>query len=119
MDRRRRGLLGLVSLTALAGLGLRASAQSEPMVIKVEAKKFEYIPGEIRLAVGVPVVFELSGNDTEMGFNIPDFKVRGDIFPGKVTRVPFTPERAGTFTFYCDVFCGSGHEDMSGTLIVA
>jgi cytochrome c oxidase subunit 2 len=29
-----------------------------------------------------------------------------------------TPDKTGTFTFLCDVFCGSGHEDMSGTLIV-
>jgi heme/copper-type cytochrome/quinol oxidase subunit 2 len=31
----------------------------------------------------------------------------------------FTPDRAGSFTFLCDVFCGSGHENMSGTLNVS
>jgi heme/copper-type cytochrome/quinol oxidase subunit 2 len=31
-----------------------------------------------------------------------------------------TPDRAGTFTFVvCGVFCGTGHEDMSGTLVLS
>jgi heme/copper-type cytochrome/quinol oxidase subunit 2 len=30
----------------------------------------------------------------------------------------FTPDKAGTFTFLCDVFCGDGHEGMSGRLVV-
>jgi cytochrome c oxidase subunit 2 len=30
-----------------------------------------------------------------------------------------TPDKSGTFTFLCDVFCGTGHEEMSGTLIVS
>jgi cytochrome c oxidase subunit 2 len=38
--------------------------------------------------------------------------------PGKVVSLELTPDRAGTFTFLCDVFCGTGHEDMSGMLIV-
>ncbi len=53
-----------------------------------------------------------------MGFNAPDFKVRTDIPPGKLMRVELTPDKAGTFTFFCDVFCGSGHEEMNGTFIV-
>jgi hypothetical protein len=28
------------------------------------------------------------------------------------------PERAGTFAFHCDVFCGDGHEEMSGRIVV-
>jgi len=33
-------------------------------------------------------------------------------------RIAFTPARPGEFEFVCDVFCGSGHEDMTGTLVV-
>jgi cytochrome c oxidase subunit 2 len=32
--------------------------------------------------------------------------------------VRFTPDKVGRFNFHCDLFCGSGHEDMMGTLIV-
>jgi cytochrome c oxidase subunit II len=115
---RRRILLGALGLGGLGILGARALAQPAPLVVKVAAKKFDFTPSEIRLKKGVPVVFELTTTDTVMGFSIPDFKVRADIIPGKVTQLPFTPDRAGKFAFLCDVFCGSGHEDMQGTLIV-
>ena len=53
-----------------------------------------------------------------MGFNLPDFKIRTDVVPDKVTRLPFTPDRTGTFDYYCDVFCGDVHEDMGGKMQV-
>jgi cytochrome c oxidase subunit 2 len=52
------------------------------------------------------------------GFNLPDFGVRTDVLPGKVTRIRFTPDKTGEFVFFCDVFCGDGHEQMSGVLTV-
>jgi cytochrome c oxidase subunit 2 len=33
-------------------------------------------------------------------------------------RLAFTPDRPGEFEFVCDVFCGSGHEDMGGVIKV-
>jgi cytochrome c oxidase subunit 2 len=49
---------------------------------------------------------------------LPELGLRADIEPGTVTRVPLTPSRAGTFPFACDIFCGDGHEEMSGELVV-
>ena len=35
------------------------------------------------------------------------------------SRIPLLlTDKAGSFAFNCDVFCGSGHEDMGGTLVV-
>ena len=28
------------------------------------------------------------------------------------------PDKTGKFTFSCDVFCGDGHEEMTGTIVV-
>ncbi|MEO7728538.1 MAG: hypothetical protein ABIS45_14885 [Burkholderiales bacterium] len=44
--------------------------------------------------------------------------MRGDIVPGKATRVRLVPDKTGTFIFLCDIFSGSGHEEMNGKLIV-
>jgi len=116
---RRRAL----AVAAAGGLGLvlvawRAQAQDQPRIIPVTAKKFTYEPNEIHLKVGEVVILELRSLDVVMGFNSPDLKVRTDILPGKVTRLELKPDKAGTFPFFCDVFCGSGHEDMNGTFIV-
>jgi cytochrome c oxidase subunit 2 len=112
---RRSIVAGGVALLAAAVAGVRAQ---QPRVVKVVARKFVFRPEEIVLKRGEPVTIELTSADVVMGFNAPDFKVRADIIPGTVTSVTFTPDKAGTFTFLCDVFCGDGHEAMSGRLVV-
>jgi cytochrome c oxidase subunit 2 len=119
LDVNRRRMLGAsTGILVCAALGAGFAARSEEKVIRVTARKFIFTPNEIALKKGEPVVFELSTLDVFMGFNVPEFKVRSDIVPGKVMRLALTPDRAGTFTFLCDVFCGDGHESMSGTIVV-
>ena len=87
-------------------------------VIKINARKFTFSPDILTLRKGVPVILEFTSSDVIMGFNAPDLKSRVTIVPGKVTRIRIVPEKIGMFTFLCDVFCGSGHEDMTGTINV-
>jgi plastocyanin len=94
------------------------TAAASEKVIKVTAKKFEYNPAQIVVVRGQPVVLELTSLDRLHGFNCPALGVRADVEPGKVSRVRFTPQEAGTFEFHCDIFCGSGHANMRGTIVV-
>ena len=107
-------LLGLVACAEYA----RSQSKVSEQVIKINAHRFAFAPNVINLKVGAPVILEFTSSDVIMGFNIPDLKSRVDIIPGKVTRIRIVPEKVGTFTFLCDIFCGSGHEDMSGTINV-
>ena len=119
VDAKRRRMLGAsTGILVCAALGAGFAARGEDKVIRVTARKFVFTPNEIALKKGEPVVIELSTLDVFMGFNVPELKVRSDIVPGKVMRVALTPDRTGTFTFLCDVFCGDGHESMSGTIVV-
>ncbi len=56
--------------------------------------------------------------DYAHGFDLSKFKVRRDLIPGKEVEATVTPDNIGRFVFVCDNFCGDGHEDMSGVLIV-
>ena len=87
-------------------------------VVHMTAKKFEYTPSAITLKKGVPVILEITALDRDHGFKIPALGVRADLKSGQVTRVRIVPDRTGTFKFRCDVFCGSGHEDMTGEIVV-
>jgi cytochrome c oxidase subunit 2 len=91
---------------------------SQPRVVRITAKKFEYSPAKVVLAKGEPVVLELVSLDRKHGFAAPDLGLRADIEPDHVTRLELTPLKAGTFEYHCDVFCGSGHENMSGEIVV-
>ena len=87
-------------------------------VVAVEARRFAYSPSEIRARVGEPIVLELTSVDVDHGFAIPALGVRARVSPGKPARVRVVAQRAGTYPFHCDVFCGSGHESMAGELVV-
>ena len=114
---RRHLLLGVAA--ALAGLTALAAGNKKERVIKVIAKKFEFVPAEIKVKRGETIVLSFTSPDVPMGANFADFKQRIDIMPGKVATLRLSPQQAGSFVFLCDVFCGSGHEEMSGTLIVS
>ena len=117
----RRLVVGLafvcVFLAGIAGSAMTGAAQT-PQIIKVSVKKFEYSVREITVRKGTPVVIEITSEDRLHGFSLPAFGVRGDVAPGEVTRIAFTPDKVGMFEYLCDIFCGEGHEDVTGTLIV-
>jgi cytochrome c oxidase subunit 2 len=110
-------MLGALAAGASVTAG-RLVAQPAERVIPIETHKFVFRPARIEVKRGEPVVFELTARDVFMGFSLPDFNVRTDVVPGKPGRLRLVPDKAGTFTFLCDVFCGDGHEQMNGTLVV-
>ena len=118
MNSQRRRVLAAGIAAAGVAFGAVALAQPKEKVIRITARKFVFLPREIRLKKGVPVVLELVTADVVMGFNAPDLNVRADMIPGQVARVRLVPDKTGTFVFLCDVFCGDGHEGMSGQIHV-
>ena len=117
----RKALMMVLVAYAAAGVAatvVNGSGEPKEEVIKLTASKFAFSPAEITVKKGEPVVIEVTSRDVKHGFTLPDFGVRTDIQPNSVNRISFTPDKTGRFAFACDVFCGGGHEDMSGSLIV-
>lgn len=111
----------MVAAAALAAAGCAGALVSDKpaeRVVRIHTKKFAFVPNEITLKKGEPVILEFVAEDVDMGFKSTDLKLQVDIFPGKVARLAFTPQKAGRFEFFCNVFCGDGHEDMDGTITV-
>ena len=112
-------LLGVVALAdALMGGSVLAQDVNKEHVIKIVAQRFSYTPNEILLKKGQSVVLEFTSLDFVHGFSVPDLSIRADLIPGKVTQVKLTPDKEGKFDFLCDNFCGYGHEEMNGRIIV-
>ena len=113
----RRLLLCGVAATLVAAAS-RAATEGGPRRIPVVARRFVFIPNEIVVRKGEPVVLEFSAPEVAMVFFAPTPGLRTLIVPGEVAKVAWTPDEVGRFDFVCDVFCGDGHEGMSGHLVV-
>ena len=118
----RRYLMRLAAIAVVAGtagyFAAALAAAAGPERIELTVAKFAFSSREIKLRKGRPVTFALSSVDFVHGFTVPDFNVRKDTIPGKTVEVTFTPDRAGRFIFLCDNFCGEGHDQMAGLLVV-
>jgi len=108
----------LISLVGAGSLVLAKPKERGERVVHIKVKRFEYLPKEITLKKGVPVVLELESLDVPHGFNLPDLGVRADVLPGRTARVRIVPKEAGRFVFHCDIFCGTGHEELEGAIVV-
>jgi cytochrome c oxidase subunit 2 len=112
------GLLIAPCLPGCAGRGPPAAGAAPDPVIKIVARQWEFVPSRILLRKGVPVVLELSSADRHHGFSVPGLGARGEVRPGEPARLRLVPTEVGTFAFHCDVFCGEGHEEMTGQIVV-
>ena len=90
----------------------------EERVFNVVASQWAFEPSVIRALKGDHVVLHLRSVDVDHGFRLPEFGVDANLRPGTEQTIEFDADQAGTFSFFCDVFCGAGHAGMRGTLIV-
>jgi len=74
--------------------------------------------GELHLPLGKPVKVLLRSIDVVHDFYVPEFRAKMDLMPGLVTYFWITPIRTGTFEILCAGFCGVGHPQMRGSVVV-
>ena len=91
----------------------------QPRTIEVVARRFAFEPAKIEAIVGERLRIAVRSADGVHGFEIKKFKVskmlkRG----GEPVIIEFTPKDVGRFPIVCSLYCGDGHEEMKGALIV-
>jgi cytochrome c oxidase subunit II len=72
----------------------------------------------LHLPVGKPVRVLLRSLDVVHDFYVPEFRAKMDLMPGLVSYFWFTPTRTGTYEILCAGFCGIGHPEMRGKVVV-
>lgn len=94
------------------------ATESAVQEFDVAASQFEFTPGTITVKQGDTVKLNLSSEDVPHGFSLAAFDITETLTPGKTTTVEFVADQVGTFSFICNIVCGSGHSGMTGQLIV-
>ena len=85
---------------------------------KITARQFQFDPSTIEVSKGDKVRLIVTSMDVPHGIAISEYNINERLEPGKPVTIEFTADKAGTFTSFCSVFCGSGHSNMKGKLIV-
>jgi len=97
---------------------LSGSLQDGIRVVEMTAKQFSFDPATVLVRSGEKVRLKVTSTDVTHGIAIDDFGVDQKLPPQETKVITFTAGEPGTHEFHCSVFCGSGHGDMTGEIIV-
>ncbi|NEN96161.1 MAG: cytochrome c oxidase subunit II [Moorea sp. SIO3I7] len=131
------GQQGNESLIAMApgqgtvALGIGAppgqEGQGEPLEVNVAGMQYAWIftypqtgvmSGEMHVPVGQPVKLNIEANDVIHAFWLPEFRIKQDAIPGRISQLGFTATKVGDYPIICAELCGSYHGGMKTRLIV-
>ena len=122
-------LFAVLVFAYLGGNSLAQTLRADPdaMVVKVTGRQwswsFEY-PGygvtstELRLPVGKQVYLQMTSTDVIHSFCVPEFRVKQDLVPGRVTELRITPTLEGSWKVRCAEICGAAHYSMQTPVTV-
>lgn len=72
----------------------------------------------LKVPAGKPVLLRMTSRDTIHSHFIPDFRVKEDSMPGRVTYLWFYPQKPGEHIVTCAEYCGIMHSYMVGKVVV-
>jgi cytochrome c oxidase subunit 2 len=85
--------------------------------------RFEYPEGfasnELHLPVNQQVVLRMQSLDVIHSFWVPEFRIKQDVLPGRITEYRITPIRVGHYKVRCAEMCGASHAYMERPVIVS
>jgi cytochrome c oxidase subunit 2 len=96
-----------------------AAQTTEPRVIEITARRFAFEPSEVEATVGEKLQLVVRSADGVHGLEIKKLRIKKEIpRGGEPVTIDVTPTAEGAFPILCSEYCGNGHNDMSGMLIV-
>ena len=106
------------NVTGGVSTDVSGTLNGDTRVVNVKAFRFDFDPNPIIVNQGEKVKLIVTSLDTAHGIAIPEYNINVPVPVGRPTTIEFVADKAGTFNFFCNVYCGSGHGGMRGRLIV-
>lgn len=86
------------------------------------AWRFEYPQGfsssTLYLPINKQVLLKMESTDVLHSFWVPEFRVKQDLVPGRVTELRITPSLLGEYKVRCAEICGTKHAYMESPVVV-
>ena len=85
--------------------------------------KFQHLDGraeinELHVPIGRAVKITFTSEDVLHSLYFPEFRVKADAIPGRLSTVWFNATKIGTFNIRCAEYCGTRHSGMIGKVHV-
>ena len=102
-------------------------AYTTPRVNKIDEKTYQvfavaqmwsFEPSRIYIPGGSEVDFFLSSEDVVQGFNIAEKNVNMMAVYGNINKTTVKFDKPGVYDIVCHEYCGTGHQNMKGQVIV-
>jgi len=84
----------------------------------VIGQTFTWLPNEMHFKVGDEVTFFVTSPDVQHGFYVRGTDINVQVIPGEVAKVKTRFKRPGTYLVICNEYCGIGHQNMLGKIVV-
>lgn len=88
--------------------------------VNIVARMWAWQPNEIVLENPKKVIFRITSADVQHGFEIVGTNVNFMVFPGYIAEITWYPpnDAEGEYLIVCNEYCGLGHQNMYGKLII-
>jgi cytochrome c oxidase subunit 2 len=89
--------------------------------IAVQALQFAFVPGSsnpIEVPANSEVTFHITSVDVTHGFSLVGTNVNTMVIPGQMSEITVEFDEPGEYGLICHEFCGPGHEEMAGEILV-
>ena len=119
----------VMAFAYMGSYSLREINRQDPdaIVIKVKAQQFawtfEYpeegvFSKELHLPVDRQVLLKMESSDVLHSFWVPEFRIKQDVVPGRITEYRITPTLEGNYKVRCAELCGTSHSYMLAGVVV-
>ena len=122
-------LIIVVAFAYMGAFSLGETRKVDPnaMIINVTARQFSWsfeypeygvVSDKLHLPYNRQVLLKMKSEDVIHSFWVPEFRVKQDIVPGRVTEYRITPYLVGEYKVRCAELCGANHSYMEALVIV-
>jgi cytochrome c oxidase subunit 2 len=107
-------------LPGFADPGLHEISEGRYEVYMIASAEGEraFDPSEITVPVGSEVTFIVTSKDGLHSLKVSDTTINVMMLPGQIAEVTYVFNEPGDFEYYCNEYCGSQHQQMTGVIHV-
>ena len=98
--------------------GLAVYVVGKQWMWKIEHPGGQREINQLHIPVDRNIVLTLTSQDVIHDFDVPAFRIKHDVLPGRYTRMWFRATKTGTYHLFCGQYCGDFHSQMIGDIVV-